>query len=104
MTAAAERAARAIVNAYERGDIVLLPDEAYKQVAALIDREVGAEDDSPSGALWRQWFERLGIKADATVVNATANLLVAERKLWRGAAVDIVEKLEREAEHAVGFA
>jgi hypothetical protein len=43
--------------------------------------------DSPSGALWREWFRRLGDKATAEVVNATATLVINERELATQATV-----------------
>ena len=40
---------------------------------------VAAPVNGNSGNAWREWFERLGDKATAEVVNATANLLINER-------------------------
>lgn len=34
-----------------------------------------------SGELWQQWFERVGNRATADVVNATAKLVIAEREI-----------------------
>jgi hypothetical protein len=33
---------------------------------------------SESGDRWREWFDRLGEAADVKIVNATANLVIAE--------------------------
>jgi hypothetical protein len=50
--------------------------------------------DSPSGAAWRKWFERMGERATLDVVNATATLVVEEREL---ASVSPVVDIEDEA-------
>jgi hypothetical protein len=37
---------------------------------------------SPSGMLWRRWFDRVGDAATIRVVNATADLVIGERELY----------------------
>lgn len=53
-----------------------------------------AEPDSPSGALWRHWFTRLGALATVLVINATSELVIGGCEIARA---DLVNENQRGA-------
>src|SRR5687767_9448064 len=48
---------------------------------------------SPAGMLWRTWFERVRECATVHVVNATANLVIEEKKLAHTALITALQDL-----------
>ncbi|HWT01134.1 MAG TPA: hypothetical protein VN256_12875 [Pyrinomonadaceae bacterium] len=52
--------------------------------------------ESPSAAVWREWFDRIGPATSVDLVNATANLVIAERDIY---AQPIMRQLDRLADN-----
>lgn len=75
---------------YKAKDEVFAAWEFHNRtIAALESLRTGAPDAQPSrltdeqtsSDAWREWFDRMGLKADVDVVNATANLVIKEREI-----------------------
>lgn len=47
---------------------------------------------SPSGALWRTWFDRVGAVATVDVINATAELVIGERQIALAQRTEVIER------------
>lgn len=47
---------------------------------------------SPSAALWRTWFDRVGAAATDDVIDATADLVIGERQIALAQRTEVIER------------